>query len=110
MKHLIVLLLAPSMCFGYPLNPTFETQSSDYGAILIDWKTVDDPEQVCAQGKKSRNTKILACSIRRGLRCTIYTKRALSLALLGHEIRHCYEGDWHGPKEYLDLEVRHETK
>jgi hypothetical protein len=27
--------------------------------------------------------------------CVIYTKRITSLANLGHEMRHCYEGAWH---------------
>ncbi len=92
----------PFLVFGYPLNPTFKTQSQSYGAILIDWKTTDDPTSVCRNSPHIYNPHVIACAIRQGLRCTIYTKRTLDLATLGHEIRHCYEGDWHGPNERVD--------
>lgn len=94
--------LIPMISFGYPLNPTFKTQQKEYGAILIEWKTTDNPALVCGKGYRAVTANIIGCAIREGIRCTIYTKRELNLAILGHEIRHCYEGNWHGNNEYID--------
>jgi hypothetical protein len=43
------------------------------------------------------NSKIVACAVRfsGGRTCVIYTAKKLSLAVLGHEVRHCFEGAWH---------------
>lgn len=103
MKRIMILCaFIPAQVLSYQHNLTFETQQQEYGAVLINWKTVKDPAMVChaLTGHKSRRPDdIIACATRSGLHCTIYTNRKLDLATLGHEIRHCYEGKWHAENE-----------
>jgi hypothetical protein len=74
-----------------------------YEDVRIAWYVVQDVPQTCAmagalKGARTRyNPNIIACAVRflDGQACVIYTARRLSLAVLGHEIRHCFEGAWH---------------
>jgi hypothetical protein len=73
------------------------TAQKEYEEMRITWLPVDDIRQACqvAYYKKRVPDNVVACAQRSGIVCTIYTQRNLDLAILGHEIRHCYEGGWH---------------
>ena len=85
---------------SYDLN--FEAQDK-YDDVRIAWYVVRDVPQACAMagslkgGRTQYNPKIVACAVRfsGGQTCVIYTAKKLSLAVLGHEVRHCFEGAWH---------------
>jgi len=85
---------------SYDLN--FEAQDK-YEDIRIAWYVVQDVPQTCAMAgvlrgaKIQYNHKIIACAVlsRKSNTCVIYTAKKLSLAVLGHEVRHCFEGAWH---------------
>ena len=67
---------------------------------VIRWVTVPDPDAECRamQGDFSRDSgrgKIRACAKWTSKTCTIYTAPETSHALLGHELRHCFEGKFH---------------
>ncbi len=78
------------------------------GDIQIVWTRVDDPHQVC-EGLSGRKEffRILGCSKWKDVRadgtrvCSIYApsprdERDLQrFATLGHELMHCFEGNWH---------------
>lgn len=74
-----------------------------YDDVRIAWYVVKDVPQTCAlagalRGAKTQyNQKIVACAVlfRTSNSCVIYTAKKLSLAVLGHEVRHCFEGAWH---------------
>jgi hypothetical protein len=80
----------------------FEAQDK-YEDVHMAWYVVKDVPQTCAmagalKGARTQyNPKIVACAVRfsGGRTCVIYTAKKLSLAVLGHEVRHCFEGDWH---------------
>jgi hypothetical protein len=80
----------------------FEAQDR-YEDVRIAWYVVQDVPQTCAmagalKGARTRyNPNIIACAVRflDGQACVIYTAKKLSLAVLGHEVRHCFEGAWH---------------
>jgi hypothetical protein len=80
----------------------FEAQDR-YEDVRIAWYVVQDVPQTCAmagalKGARTRyNPNMIACAVRflDGQACVIYTARRLSLAVLGHEVRHCFEGAWH---------------
>ena len=61
---------------------------------LVNWVAVDDINAVCQQFIE-KGKKILGCSRFTNSKCTVYTGRNTDLAILGHEIRHCFEGHWH---------------
>ena len=104
-KTIFVTILAlASLTAGasgsYDLN--FEAQDQ-YQDVHMAWYVVKDVPQTCAlagalKGAKTQyNQKIVACAVRfsGGRTCVIYTAKKLSLAVLGHEVRHCFEGAWH---------------
>jgi hypothetical protein len=80
----------------------FEAQDK-YEDVRIAWYVVKDVPQTCAmagalKGARTQyNEKIVACAVlfRTSNSCVIYTAKKLSLAVLGHEVRHCFEGAWH---------------
>ena len=80
----------------------FEAQDK-YDDVRIAWYVVKDVPQTCAmagalKGARTQyNAKIVACAVlfRASNSCVIYTAKKLSLAVLGHEVRHCFEGAWH---------------
>ena len=64
---------------------------------MVTWEVVEDIDAFC----KKRNINIpkdnvvLACAVPTKHYCKIYTAPTTSMAALGHEVRHCFEGDWH---------------
>jgi hypothetical protein len=74
-----------------------------YDDVRLAWYVVQDVPQTCAmagalKGAKVRyNPNIIACAVvfPTSNACVIYTAKKLTLAVLGHEVRHCFEGAWH---------------
>ena len=105
MKKLILpLILASQTAFAQWNNPNaaFSTRDNVHETMLISWKAVDNVQQVCQDEFKSRghgafNYKVDACAFWNFATrtCTVFTKKNPTLHDLGHEIRHCYQGDYH---------------
>ena len=105
MKKLILpLILASQTAFAQWDNPNapFPTKENVGENMLITWKTVDNVQKVCQDEYKSRgfggfNYKVDACSFWNFATrtCTIYTKKNPTLHDVGHEMRHCYQGNYH---------------
>lgn len=72
------------------------TAQAQYPTKRVEWVTVDNVDQVCrgfaplAQGRR-----FVGCAVSNATQCRVYTNRNTSLSILGHEIRHCFEGAWH---------------
>ena len=68
-------------------------------ASVIRWVVSDDPNTECRQasGQKlqDRRGEIRACAVYTSKTCTIITGAETSHAILGHELRHCFEGRFH---------------
>jgi hypothetical protein len=68
-------------------------------ASVIRWVVSDDPNTECrvAAGQKlqDRRGEIRACAVYTSKTCTIITGVETSHAILGHELRHCFEGRFH---------------
>ncbi len=104
MKKLIfglVILVATAANAEDPKAP-FPTKENVGETMLITWKTVDNIQQVCQDEYKRRgfggfNYKVDACSFWNFTTrtCTIYTKKNPTLHDVGHENRHCYQGNYH---------------
>jgi hypothetical protein len=85
------------------------TPAATDGDVVVVWNRVDDPHRVC-EGLSGRKSffNVLGCSHRiepqaaGGPRvCAIYapeprTEKDLQrFATLGHELMHCFDGNWH---------------
>jgi hypothetical protein len=105
MKHTL-LLLALLSNFAHadwddPEMP-FSTKSNKTESMTIVWRPVDNVQKVCAAEIKKRDGKTLgytvdACSFWEDAKnsCTIITKKNPTQHDIGHELRHCYQGQWH---------------
>lgn len=60
-----------------------------YPTMKVEWKAVDDVPAECG------NPLSKGCAFIENNKCLVITGRDTNLAILGHEIRHCFEGQWH---------------
>jgi hypothetical protein len=91
--YFLVLLLVG--CSSFTVKPYDEriTQTT-----IVTWTTVDDVEKECINaGVKDPGIfrHILGCAKYDKTSCTIYTGKTTSMEILGHELRHCFEGKFH---------------
>jgi hypothetical protein len=74
-----------------------------YQSMAITWQTVPDVDAACRHeyrklGKRGKDGhKFLGCAIRmsNGAYCLVITGEHTTHEILGHEIRHCYDGAFH---------------
>jgi hypothetical protein len=98
----ILAMASLTACASGSYDLEFEAQDK-YEDVHMAWYVVKDVPQTCAMAgalkgaKVQYNQKIIACAVlfRKSNACVIYTAKKLSLAVLGHEVRHCFEGAWH---------------
>ena len=104
MKKTLTMILAIALTGCANSQPTmgyskhdleFRAQSA-YPVKRVEWIVVDDVNAVCngfAPIRQGRN--YIACTRFNDTACKVYTGRDISLSILGHEMRHCFEGHWH---------------
>ena len=112
MKKLIVTCaLMASVCvgaFAQSANPAYETYSTKANmtsSSKISWEVVDDVPKACSEDRirsigKPYPYKVLACSnwhknIFNQYVCRIITGKNVNNEIVGHEIRHCFQGNFH---------------
>lgn len=108
MKLLLILLfLSTSVHAEYHENPydMFSTDKNFTSSSSVTWIPVDNVQSVCDKLRvkstgKPFPYKILACSEWKQnfifkSECRVYTSRNVNLTTIGHEIRHCFQGDFH---------------
>lgn len=91
-------------------HPTFSPLSPDQrimNTVTIKWDVREDAAEFCAKSMRVRSlqpgrelaftTPPMACAIWYvpGKECTVITSKKVSHAVLGHEVRHCFEGHFH---------------
>jgi hypothetical protein len=109
MKHTftILALLATTSAFAYNDNPMepFDATYKQTNQSLVTWRTVDNVLEECNKenrrlGINTFGYAVLACSFwdnKNGQDvCTIITGKQPNMHSLGHEMRHCFQGKWHG--------------
>lgn len=94
-----LLISTNAMAFDDPkeifnANTNFTTQST------ITWLPVNDVQKTCEAESRKRGFKgfgysVNACSFFDGNQCTIITGKQTNMHTLGHEVRHCFQGQWH---------------
>lgn len=108
MKPFLVFVLfsASINAFEYHEDPNeiFSTKKNITNISLITWEQVKNVQTRCDQESKKRGLggfsySVEACSFwgkRLGFDvCHIITEKKTSMATLGHEARHCFQGDFH---------------
>lgn len=101
-KILIASLLITQNAMAFNDSPTapFDTSANLTTVSTITWRTVDDVQKTCEAESRKRGFKgfgysIQACSFFDGNQCTIITGKTTSMHTVGHEVRHCFQGNWH---------------
>jgi len=82
-----------------PLKP-FDANVNKRERITLNWKVEEDVVEAChkhskAMGFKERLGPLTACSFWKGDTCTIITSKTPTMHEVGHEVRHCFQGNWH---------------
>jgi hypothetical protein len=85
-------------------NKLFGTDVNRSEMVVITWETAKNVQKSCDRESKKRGLggfdyQVEACSFwgtRMGVNvCHIITEKKTTLATIGHEMRHCYQGNWH---------------
>jgi len=108
MKKALVLALA---VFATTVNADWSDPQEPFDAsnrvadkMTIEWVISNDIQATCeAESRKRGNNgfgfPLTACSFwtkqPTGYVCTIYTKKRPTTFTMGHEVRHCFQGNYH---------------
>jgi len=92
---MLALLFSSTIVSAQDYNIQFQARPN-LPEKIIRWVVLENVSSFC-QGKMPAlsNQRILACSEYNNHTCTIYTGPVTDMAIVGHEIRHCFEGQWH---------------
>jgi hypothetical protein len=78
----------------------FDARKNKHETITLTWIFVDNVTQTCDRESRKRRLggfgySVEACSFWEGTSCTIITKKRPNGHELGHEVRHCFQGNYH---------------
>ena len=105
-QMLLMMLLMPVIAVAQPTRYASRTSADEAFEAnpkatpsVIRWVVSADPDSECRQasGQKLQDRRgvIRACAVYSSKSCTIITGVETSHAILGHELRHCFEGRFH---------------
>ncbi len=78
----------------------FDATKNFVTSSTIQWIITNDLQNVCnsesiKRGLGGFNFPVDACSFWKGPSCVIYTRPASTMHEIGHEMRHCFQGNFH---------------
>ena len=94
MKYCFIALLLIG-CGNFTVKP-YEERITE--STIVTWVTLDNAEEECIKsGVKDPGPLgvIFGCAIYNNKSCRIVTGKTTSMEILGHELRHCFEGKFH---------------
>jgi len=100
----VILLLTSTTLFAEPAwrNPNAKFDISNNMTTNTNVKLIvaDDVQKVCEAESKKRGMGgfgygVDACSFWDKNACTIVVEKRTSMHMLGHELRHCFQGNYH---------------
>ena len=107
MKYIILFLISMPV-FAKLEKSAYEKYSATESMTTvtkITWETVNNPEKICnelriKQTGKPYTYKVDACSswtknLFNQYTCHIITGKSINNDILGHEVRHCFQGNFH---------------
>jgi hypothetical protein len=99
---LAILLLSASVTHADWRNPEapFDATKNDTVTKQLSWHISKDIQKTCEQEHVKRGFakptwRLDACSFWKGNTCDIFTKPNPTMHDIGHELRHCYQGNYH---------------
>ena len=81
-------------------NRMFDMKKNTPETMTITLKSVDNVQRACEAESKKRlggnfGYAVNACSFWEGSSCIIIVPHRANMHTLGHELLHCYQGNWH---------------
>ena len=78
----------------------FDATKNFTASSTIQWVVTPDIQKTCDTESRNRglggfNFSVDACSFWKGPSCVIFTKPMATLHDIGHEMRHCFQGNYH---------------
>jgi hypothetical protein len=112
MKLLIATVISLSISTGAvaqnwkswdnPIAPFDATVPRTFtGPISIEWRLADDINKACDSASRRFGNAgfggqdVQGCAFWWGPTCVIITKKKPTMHTVGHEMRHCFYGNWH---------------
>lgn len=99
---LVALMMQSAVAFGSNDSPTvpFDATKNVTETMIITWKPVSNVQAACeaasrANGYTGFGFAVNACAFWKDNTCTVITKKNPTMHTLGHEVRHCFQGNWH---------------
>ena len=102
MKKLFLILLLSSNAYASwddPIKP-FDATRNQKLEMTIKWVVTKDVQKICEAESRKRGFSgfgfaVNACAFWKDDQCTIVTDKTTTMHTLGHEVRHCFQGNWH---------------
>ena len=101
MRYLLMLIVVSLVGCATAPAPVVDRHDLEFTALpvhkpkRVEWIVVDDVSKVCQGHAPIKGKEYIACARFNDHVCKVYTKSKLTLSILGHEMRHCFEGHWH---------------
>lgn len=97
---LILAMTGNSWAFVDDPRRPFDATQNLHQDMRIKWIVTADLQGTCEKesrrhGFNGFNHPVIGCSFWRGKNCVIVTNQMPTMHTLGHEIRHCFQGNWH---------------
>jgi hypothetical protein len=78
----------------------YDANKNKYETVTLTWIYTDNVNAACDRESRRRGNGgfgygVEACSFWIGNNCTIITKKRPNGHELGHEVRHCFQGEYH---------------
>ena len=92
---LLIAFFLLTGCSHFTAQPTDERVTQ---GTVVTWVTVDDVDETCRSigaADPGLFRKIYGCAKYTKSTCRIFTAKITSMEILGHELRHCFEGKFH---------------
>jgi hypothetical protein len=95
MKWITFLVVFLSGCSTMQMREANQFEASQLGmrSTFVTWKVVEDAAAECR--KLGSEPGAVACAMYTKHSCVIITSKNTSHEILGHEARHCFEGNFH---------------
>lgn len=86
--------------FVFSLLPEFfDVTTPELRTVEVSWMAVDDVDARCREDMEiSPFQTVKGCTYYslKNRKCTIITGKSTDTSTLGHELRHCFDGSFHG--------------
>lgn len=101
---LIILCIIPQITLAENPNKLFDATHNMTNKTTVEWIQTNNVQKICDEISIRKTNKKFGYAVEScaswdetntGFTCTIYTEKKTSMATIGHEFRHCVQGDFH---------------